>query len=111
MKLTQKKKVQAMAIQLRNAHAFAKSLKFSLIMVKENYNLMHNPEDVKCIQDLVPKVNYFIKRMDMLYSQVPVTKDIVKEKSGTSHSDEISLRLIEALEGIYETYDIKKEEL
>jgi hypothetical protein len=49
--------------------------------------------------------------MDMLYSQVPVTKDIVKEKSGTSHADEISLRLIEALENIYKTYDIKKEEL
>lgn len=111
MKLTQKKKVMAMGENLRNAHALAKAVKFSLQIVKENYSLFEDPEDAKCVKEMLPKLNYFIKRMDSLYESVPATRIIIKDRNGTSHSDEISLRLIEALENIYKNYNITTEKL
>jgi uncharacterized protein (UPF0248 family) len=111
MQFTKKKKIDAMGENLRNAHALAKAVKFSLQIVKENYNLIKDPEDVKCIKEMLPKLNYFIKRLDSLYENIPDTKIIIKDQGGTSHSDEISLRLIEALENIYHNYNIKKEKI
>jgi hypothetical protein len=111
MKLTQKKKIMAMGENLRNAHALAKAVKFSLQIVKENYSLFEDAEDVKCIKELLPKLNYFIKRMDNLYQADATARVVIKDVNGTSHADEISLRLIEALEEIYNNYNITTEQL
>jgi hypothetical protein len=107
MRLTKKKKIDAMAENIRNAHALAKAMMFSLQMVKENLNLIENPEDVKCLKEMTPKVNYFIKRMNDTYNSEVNARRFIKEENGISHLDEISLRIIEATEEVLKNYQIK----
>lgn len=107
MRLTKKKKIDAMGVNIRNAHTLAKAMMFSLQIVKENIDLVADPEDVKCLKEMMPKVNYFIKRMNNMYDSVPKARHIIKEDNGISHLDEISLRIIEATEEVLKNYEIK----
>jgi formiminotetrahydrofolate cyclodeaminase len=98
MKLTRKKKQQAISENLVNAHALAKALNYSLQVVKENVGLLEDETLREAIKQLIPKLNYFDKQFVRIFEGDERAK--VYLEGNFNHLDEYSMKIIEATETI-----------
>lgn len=103
-KFTTKKKLDAMGRSMRNVHILARAVKLQSIFIKENVNLIDDPEDIRAFKEMLNKVNFFVSRMDKLYMTEEKSKKFLTETNGESAIDELSLRIIDFVEATAESF-------
>lgn len=111
-KFTSKKKAYAIAGALRNIHILTRAIRMEAQIVKENLDTIEHPEDVRAFKEMLNKCNFFTSRMDNLYRTDDKSIRFLTETKGESAIDELSLRVLDAVNDIQRTFthhDIKPD--
>ena len=111
-KFTSKKKALAIAGALRNIHILTRAIRMEAQIVKENKKLIVDADDLRAFNELLNKVNFFVSRMDKIYLCDDNASRFLTETKGESAIDELSLRVLDAVNDIQRTFthhDIKPD--
>jgi negative regulator of replication initiation len=103
-KFTTKKKLTAIGEAMRNVHVLARAIKLESGLIKENIHLIADKEDARSFKEMSRSLNFFISRMDMLYRTDERSNKFLIETKGESAIDELSLRILDALPPLIETF-------
>jgi hypothetical protein len=103
-KFTSKKKAHAIAGALRNIHILTRAIKMEAQIVKENLDTIEHPEDVRAFKEMLNKCNFFTSRMDNLYRTDDKSIRFLTETKGESAIDELSLRVLDSVNDIVQTF-------
>lgn len=110
-KFTTKKKLVAIGESMRTLHILARAIKLESTLVKENVSLIADPNDAKAFKEMVQKCSFYSSRMDKLYGTYTKANRLLKEEKGEVPLDELSLRVLEAVEVVYKQFLQEQQEL
>lgn len=109
-KFTTKKKLVAIGESMRTMHILARAIKLESTLTKENIDLIADKEDAKAFKEMVQKCSFYSSRMDKLYGTYTQSHRLLKEERGEIPLDELSLRVLDAVEVVYKQFLQEQQE-